>query len=129
MSRSALVALALASTGCVVRAVEVAPIHRHSPRGASPLHPVRAQLLDGSIVVFPDGATVAGDSLQGRGMRYDFTLRDSTAITAVPLGSVGGLASYRQTVRVVPTLLLSTLVFLGGSVVITAIAWGEGGWN
>ena len=85
---------ALVSTTAVGACIVVA----HSTRGVpfAPgrgvvLSPVRAYLLDGSIVVYRRGVTVTRDSVRGTGVRYSATLRDSLPVTFVPLDSVVGM--------------------------------------
>ena len=90
--------------------------------------PVKAHLLDGSTVVYPDGARVQRDTVWGRGTHYDLTLRDSLRIDVLPLDRVVGMEAflpYRDTGQ---SVLLSTLAAAGtviGSVAILKAIFGS----
>lgn len=73
--------------------------------------PVRAHLLDGQTVMFPDGFAVRGDAIAtltfGSAHRYSLTLADLGPVDAVPLDSILGLESVRDNVNVATSTLLT----------------------
>src|SRR5207245_6090920 len=71
--------------------------------------PVKAHLRDGSTVLYRAGVLLARDTLRGRGVRYGLTLRDSTALSVVPLDSVVAIESFRRATNGAPTAIVSTL--------------------
>ncbi|HSD30808.1 MAG TPA: hypothetical protein VLB49_02775 [Gemmatimonadales bacterium] len=74
---------------------------------------VKAHLLNGQTVVFPDGITLAHDTVRGSGTRYDLRLQLAGPVSVLPLDSVLGLEAYRTRVDAVPTALLTTLAIVG----------------
>jgi hypothetical protein len=84
--------------------------------------PVKAHLIDGSTVVFRDGIRVTGDTVWGVGTRYGLALRDSAAVTGLPLDSVVGMESFRTEVNTTSTILVSTLATVGAIAAGVAIA-------
>src|SRR5947199_7579370 len=71
--------------------------------------PVKAHLRDGSTVLYQAGVLLARDTLRGPGVRYGLTLRDSTAVSVVPLDSVVAMESFRRATNGAPTVIVSTL--------------------
>ena len=71
--------------------------------------PVKAHLRDGSTVLYRAGVLLAHDTLRGPGVRYGLTLRDSTALSVVPLDSVVAMESFRRATNGAPTAIVSTL--------------------
>jgi hypothetical protein len=57
--------------------------------------PAKAQLVDGSIVIFRQGFRVHDGQLRGAGWRYDPTLRDSVSVSVVPVDSVAGAVAFK----------------------------------
>jgi hypothetical protein len=104
---------------CIVHRVEV----RELPRSTDSVFvstPVRAHLLDGQTVLYPQGVLVRHDSLIGAGRRYDLRLTPADAVDALPVDSVLGMESYRTGVDVASTVALSTLVTAGTAVLVGA---------
>lgn len=83
--------------------------------------PVRAYLLDGSIVVYPRGVSVASGVLRGEGERYTATLAGPVPSGPIPLDSLIGVETFERTVNPVRTLLYSA-VMATGTVVLAAVA-------
>lgn len=99
--------LASGAVSCFVfRGVETEPLQ---PRADSVVvtSPAKAHLLDGSTVVFAHGVTLVLDTLRGEGTRYDITLGNPTRVSAVALDSVATMESFRTTVNVPATVLVS----------------------
>ena len=68
------------------------------PADSAPVHlnrPAKAQLRDGSIVVFPTGFRRENHQMVGNGWRFSPTLRDSVAVTAVAGDSIAGIVAFR----------------------------------
>lgn len=87
--------------------------------------PVKAHLLDGSTVVFARGVTVGDGAARGAGYRYGLTLRDSAAVSLVPLDSIVGMEVFEQTSdgakSFVVTILATVGALLGAGAVAIAI--------
>jgi hypothetical protein len=71
--------------------------------------PVKAHLVDGSVVVFPSGVVYRQDSLMGQGSQYDLALRQTAARRSIPLDSILGVEAIQGGVSVLGTVALSAL--------------------
>lgn len=117
---SLLLLFALSAAACVVKSITVQEVPRAlSGRVTSP---VKLHLLDGSTVVYADGVTLAGRSVEGAGVRYDLTLRPMGQVAVISLDSVVAMESYRAQVRPVETTLLSAVAVAGGTLAAGAAA-------
>jgi len=121
-----LVVSALIASGCVFRAVSIKRVGNPIPDSAAFDSPLKLQLRDGSLVVFPLGASLQGETLRGRGMRYPIALTDSTPVTAILRDSIVSAVHYRTRVNAGATtfanlLILPVLVY-GGWIVAYVIA-------
>ncbi|WP_420617146.1 hypothetical protein [Candidatus Palauibacter sp.] len=74
---------------------------------------VKAHLLDGSTIVYPNGVTIAGGQVRGRGIRYDIRLDSTGTVGDVALDSVGAMESFRTTLDVARSLLLPAVGIAG----------------
>ena len=110
---------ATALVGCIV--VSTTTAGRAVPTSAPVVvaSPVRAYLLDGSIVVYSTGATVTADAIDGAGIRFRPTLGDSVRAGPVPLDSVIGVETFERTVNPGRTLVYSAAT-LGASAMLAA---------
>jgi hypothetical protein len=88
-------ALAIAICGCVATTVAARDVNLRSDSDRVVTQPAKAQLRDGSIVIFRDGFRNEVGQLRGTGWRYDPTLRDSVAVSAIPVDSVAGVVAFR----------------------------------
>jgi hypothetical protein len=84
--------------------------------------PVKAHLRDGSTVLYQAGVLLARDTLRGPGVRYDLTLRDSSAVSVVPLDSVAAMESFRRATNGAPTAIVSTLATGAGLLAAAVLA-------
>lgn len=98
-------------SSCVSRRVDVEPVSTRAP--VTVKSPVKAHLVDGSTIVYPDGVTVTGDALLGRGLRYDLNLVAGRTVDTVPLADVVGMETYRTRVNPLETTLLTTATAAG----------------
>jgi hypothetical protein len=87
--------LTLLLSACLVHRVQVdetrAPVQDSVPVRSA----VKAHLVDGSTVLYPDGLTVKQGRLVGAGQRYGLRLQFVEVVHDVPADSVVGLETYR----------------------------------
>jgi len=123
-----LLLLTAISSACVFHRVDVDPV---GPVESPPLvieSPVKAHLIDGSTVVFPNGITVLRDEIQGDGEKYDLALRTSVRVTSIPLDDIAAMESYQTPVRAAETAATSAAAGTGiliGSVVLLKAIFGS----
>jgi len=90
-----LVFILVLASGCIIvrnastRPLNVQATGSRAPRGVR--SPAKAHLMDGSVVVLPEGFRIRSDSLVGPGTQFDATLSASSVFAAVPLDSVAGV--------------------------------------
>ena len=103
------------ASGCVVlyRGIEVR--ERDRAQAAFVSGPAKAHLVDGSVVVYAVGVTVARDSLIGAGQRYDLKLAHWGVVNAIAIDSVLGFASYSERIKPVESVLLTAIASAAGS--------------
>lgn len=103
----------LALGACIVaRRVQVVEVERTAD-SVQVRTPVKAHMLDGSTVVYPNGVLVAAGRLTGAGTRYDLALDNPAEVTGLPLDSLIGLESFRTDVDEGATVALSAAATLG----------------
>jgi hypothetical protein len=90
---AALTALALTACAGAARREPVTEYQRPAADSYVVQTPVRAQLVDGSVVLYREGVTVTADALQGPGTRFSLSLSAEAAVTRVPFDSVVALVS------------------------------------
>ena len=130
--RSATVAVVvtLITAACVISSTTL-PLNgnKESAPGTVVRTPVRAHLLDGSIVIFAQGVTFGSDrTISGVGVRYDPTLANKAAVTILPLDSIVGFEVYDRRVNPGRTVLYSTAATAGtivGSVALYVALFGS----
>jgi hypothetical protein len=120
VSRIVSVVAACAALACTVRYVGIEQVPRTAD-SVTVATPVKAHLLNGQTVVFPDGITLARDTVRGTGTRYDLRLQPAGPAATLPLDSVLGLEAYRTRVDAVPTALLTTLAVLGTTAAVAGV--------
>ena len=99
VAAAALLGLTLAA--CVVVSTRTGPfaIGRDHPEGFV-RSPVKAHLLDGSTIVYADGATIAGGSVSGHGIRvWPLVQPAGAAEQAISLDSVAGMEVYERRIN------------------------------
>jgi hypothetical protein len=117
--------LCLGSASCHVRKLAV----RSLPTSAvdttiSVTTPVKAHLVDGSTLHFPDGVSLTDGRLHGRGHRFGLHLEllGPMATLEMSLDSVVGLEVYELRTDVGPTAILTTLGLAAGVAGTAALA-------
>jgi hypothetical protein len=83
--------------------------------------PIKAHLMDGSVVLFRSGANVGAAGIVGNGKRFTPTL-DSSSVDSIPLSDVVGVEAYERDVNTGRTLVYSTLVGAASAVATAALA-------
>lgn len=87
--------------------------------------PVRAHLLSGRTVLFPDGARFTADMIRSTstpGRLYDLNFEPLGPIDVLPLDSVAAVENYRTKYDGGTSLMVSTLATAGMAVAIPALA-------
>lgn len=85
--------------------------------------PLKVHLLDGSVIVFANGATIDSGQVRGTGERYDATRSTlQRQSVAVPLDSVLGLETYERQINPGRTLLYSGAATAVGAAATAALA-------
>jgi hypothetical protein len=90
------IALALfALPACVASTIVGRRFSLGSDSGRVVTDAAKAQLVDGSIVTFPNGFRIEQRRVVGAGWRYDATLRDSLQVSTIDADSVAGIVAFR----------------------------------
>ena len=90
--------------------------------------PLKAHMMDGSVVVFLSGAIIGSGVVAGDGMRHAVASKDSTPVRRLPLDSVLGMAVFERRVNPGRTLLYSTAATAAtaaGAVVLAVAIFGS----
>ena len=122
MDRRVALPLVLLVSACVhvYQSIRPRPLDPHTPVVVTT--PVKAHLVDGSTVVFPGGVTVDAKQVRGDGNRYSLTLRDSAAVTSIPLDSIVGMEAFEQSVNGASSFFVSVLATGGLGLAVGALA-------
>jgi hypothetical protein len=123
MARRLVVPLALVVSACfIAQNVEVFSVERPTGPGDTVIvdSPVKAHLIDGSIVVFPQGVDLYDGAIFGEGTRFDMALRDSSEVTRLSLDSVVGIEAFETRTDAARTIIYSTLAT--GAALVGAVA-------
>ena len=104
--------VALVAACLIVRRASIEEIERTAD-SVTVISPVKAHLLDGTTVLYPDGVTLARNILSGDGTRYDLALRQLGPAPDIPLDSVLGLETYQSGVNGPATIGVSLLATVG----------------
>lgn len=116
--RVALLVVALIAVACVISSTTRA---RSVSKGEALIStPVKAHLVDGSIVVFARGVSLGFGQIVGVGTRYDPTLRAGVPVQRVALDSVVGVETYERQINPGRTLVYSTVT--GAATVVATAA-------
>jgi hypothetical protein len=85
----------LGASACVARGVVAGRVALGSDAPRAIQSAAKAQLIDGSLVTFPDGFRVDSGRVVGDGWRYGLTLHDSVRVTSIAVDSVAGMVAFR----------------------------------
>lgn len=115
--------LLLTAGACVFRSVAVRDVPTAGLQAPVAIGtPVKAHLLDGSTVIFRNGATVRPDSVVGAGERWTVAAAPPTSVPGVVLDSVAAMEAFDPKVNVPATLLGSAVGLAVGTVAAGALA-------
>src|SRR5687767_14168721 len=108
----------LGAVACVVVSTSTSRemVDKTSVAGTSVSSPIKAHLLDGSVILFTAGAAVSDSRVTGVGRRFDVSRKASNESNGIALDSVVGFEVYHR--RVNP---LRTLVYGAGSLVASVV--------
>jgi hypothetical protein len=84
-------------------------------------------MIDGSVVVFPEGVRLLPGRLEGTGTRSDLTRTSSTRVTGLSLDSVMGIQSFDTRLEPSLTVLASVGTTTAGFVAVLLLLCGDGG--
>ena len=113
----------LSAAACVFTTVGVRDVKPAS--AAEPVQvrsPVKAHLLDGTTVVYPNGLIVRDGRLQGAGTRYAIGAAAGRPAGAIVLDSVAAMESYQTETLVAPTTLGTIGALAIGAVAVAGLA-------
>ncbi|MFN2315963.1 MAG: hypothetical protein ABR551_03040 [Gemmatimonadales bacterium] len=115
--------LAAVVAACAVGTVGTRPIplppSDHVSRIATP---VKAHLIDGTTVHYPQGVRLANNWLEGEGRRVGLTLEFLQTVHRLPLDSVVGMEAYERKTDVGATFILSAFGMAAAGMVIAGAA-------
>src|SRR6266568_3935300 len=125
MDRRVALPLVLLVSACihVYQSIRTRALDPHTP--VSVTTPVKAHLTDGSTVVFLSGVTVDSQTVRGDGNRYSLTLRDSAAVTSIPLDSIVGMEAFEQSTAGLSSFAVSVLATGGTALAAGALAFAR----
>jgi len=118
---AALVSITGLLAACVIHRLEVTPVGTDVAEPTAIVSPVKAHLVDGSTVVFPNGVTVEQGVVRGDGRRYGLTLGEATSVSEVPVEQVAALESYQTPVSAGASVGASIGLIIGGAALGTAL--------
>ncbi len=103
---------------------EIEPIayEEQSKSAISVESPVKAHLVDGSTIVFPNGVTIENGIVKGQGFKYDITLEHSEPVTEVDFDEVAAMESYQTPVNTGATAVASGAATIGVAATAAALA-------
>lgn len=115
--------LTLVVASCVI--IKNRDIREVAPAPQVVESPLRVFLADGSVVLFPDGATLSGEVVRGAGQRYDLMRTHQGSERELLLDSVVGIEAYDSNTDPGLTFLASlgtTAVTVAGGVALICAA-------
>jgi hypothetical protein len=104
-----LLALTLVSASCIVHRVDVVPVDVSAEDPIEISSPVKAHLIDGSTVVFPEGVEIYGGKVHGSGEKFNVGLENNKFIDEVALDDVAAMESFQTPVNAAATTAASTV--------------------
>jgi len=117
--------LTLAIASCIVHRVDIVPVDVTAETPILISSPVKAHLLDGSTVVFPEGINVYDGKVQGKGERFDIALENNRFVDEIALDDIAAMESFQTPVSTGATAAATTAGTAGwiilGSLVAVAL--------
>ena len=114
----------LLAAACVVVSTTTSrePVEASSMTDTEVTSPIRAHLVDGSMILFSGGFTLRESQVRGTGQRFDVSRQQSTASDGIPLDSVIGFEVYQRRVNPLRTLVYGASSLVASVVSITTAA-------
>jgi hypothetical protein len=114
---------ALLLWSCIlVRKVRVDEVRAPVQDSVQVKSPVKAHMLDGSTILYPNGVFIRQGRLIGAGQRYGLRVQFVEVVQAVPADSVVGMERYRSATDEIATAGLSLVAGTIGALAVTAAA-------
>lgn len=116
--RIALLLACLLVSSCVVkvRNLQIDPVVAKPGDSFVVASPVKAHLVDGSVVVFDKGISVLNDEIIGEGYRYDLKLERQAEVTSIKLDQVAAMESFQTPLSSGATAAATTGATAGGGI-------------
>ena len=90
--------VSVTNSGCIATAIETKRLTIGGDSSFVVTSPAKAQLTDGSIVVFSHGSRVQAHRMIGEGWRFPPGVRDSEGVASVSADSIAAFITFRTTV-------------------------------
>ena len=107
-SHSILLVLTLVIASCIVHRVDIVPVDVSAETPILLSSPVKAHLIDGSTVVFPEGVNVYDGKVHGKGERFDIALENNRFVDEIALDDIAAMESFQTPVSTGATAAAST---------------------
>ncbi|MGB5580821.1 MAG: hypothetical protein WBM68_09680 [Woeseia sp.] len=103
-------------SSCVVkvRSLQVESVEAQQGDSFLVESPVKAHLVDGSVVIFDKGMSVLNDEIIGEGYRYDLKLQRQQQVTSIKLADVAAMESFQTPLNSGATAAATTGATAGG---------------
>lgn len=119
-SRSIVLLLTLVIASCIVHRVDIVPVDVSAETPILVATPVKAHLINGSTVVFPEGVNVYDGRVKGKGERFDIALENNQFVDEIALADIAAMESFQTPVSTGATAAASTAGtaawIIGGSI-------------
>ena len=113
---------AVAVVACVISTTTRPIALRTTGKEQIVLTPLKAHLVDGSVVVFPTGAEISTVHVAGPGQRFDASRTSAQQAMSIPLDSVLGFETYERHVNPLRTLVFGSATLAASIVGAAALA-------
>jgi hypothetical protein len=115
--RKYLVLILFLLAACVsVRKISILPVDSEADPDPPVLveSPVKAHLVDGSTVMFPNGVTIDDKKVTGDGFEYDLTLDKSEPVTEIDFDRIAAMESFSDDVNKGASVAATTVTTVAG---------------
>lgn len=110
----------LGGLACVFQSPAVTPLDVQKPP-AIVRSPVKAHLLDGSTIVYPNGVTLFGERINGAGKRYALGSAVPVESNTILLDSIVGMEAYDRKINAAKSVVATTAVTAAGALATVAV--------